>query len=75
MQAKTIPILLALLSVTGCSARAVYDNIQYNKRTQCARQYPLHSTAYEECARGTDKSYEQYRRELEQTEAGNGTVP
>lgn len=58
-------VVVATIVLSGCSSRAVYDNIQINKRNQCAK-YPPTSTQYQECMKGVDKSYEQYQRDLDE---------
>lgn len=57
-------ILMAciVLSVAGCSNKAVYDNIQHNNRQACHTVPPAQ---YEACIERSNKSYEEYRRERE----------
>lgn len=57
---KPILIFLSLLSVVGCNNKAVYDNIQYNKRTDCLK---VPASEYEQCMEGVDRSYEEYERQ------------
>lgn len=55
-------IMAAILSIAGCSNKAVYDNIQINNRTECNKAPPAQ---YEECMERANKSYEEYERERE----------
>ena len=67
---KSVLILALLLAIASCSNRAVYENIQINKRNQCL-QGP--QAAYEECMEGVEKPYEEFEQErreyLEEREA------
>ena len=51
---------LAILLVTSCSNRAVYDNIQLNNRNACAEKPPSEQDA---CYQNTGKTYDEYERE------------
>lgn len=57
---KSVLIMALLVLVAGCSNRAVYENIQINKRNQCL-QGP--QAAYDECMEGTEKPYEKFEQE------------
>ena len=61
---KLVPIILVTASVflPGCSARAVYDNIQQNNQQDCARVPP---SEYDACMAAASKTYEEYQRERE----------
>lgn len=48
--------------MAGCGDKAVYDNVQYNKRQQCNQ---VSAPDYEECINRANKSYETYKRERE----------
>ena len=58
---KTALSLITLLAVTtGCSHRAVYENVQINQRNDCANEPP---STYFECLDRANKSFEEYQRE------------
>lgn len=63
MMNKTVFIALALITLTACSNKAVYNNIQLNQRNKCLKEPPA---LYDECVKRTEKSYEQYQREREE---------
>lgn len=62
---KLIPVILATAAVllAGCSARAVYDNVQLNNQQDCAR-VPL--SEYDACMAAASKTYDEYQREREE---------
>ena len=60
MYMKPITILVLVSLVTGCSYRAVYENIQINRQRECSRVPP---SVYDDCMKGVNKSYEEYERE------------
>ena len=49
-----------MFSTTGCTNKAIYDNIRANQRNECLNEPP---PTYFECIEGTNKSYEEYERE------------
>ena len=53
-------LLIVVFFLTGCSNKAVYDNIQINNRNACVKAPPFQ---YEECIERTNKSYEEYEQE------------
>lgn len=53
-------ISLFLLGITGCSNKAIYDNIRAQQRDACLNEPP---PAYVECIERTNKTYEEYERE------------
>lgn len=59
---RVILILLAVFSMAGCgsSSRAVYDNIQTNKKRECSKLPP---PEYEQCMQDANKTYDEYERE------------
>ena len=60
---KKIWIVFAVFVVTtGCSSKAVYDNIQHNNRQECNSAPPAQ---YEDCIERSSKTYEEYKRERE----------
>ncbi len=59
-----IAISIFVLILAGCSNKAVYDNIQQINRNECNKVPPAQ---YDECIDRTSKSYEEYRREREET--------
>lgn len=61
---STVLILLLGLVMSGCGSRAVYENIQINKRNECVKLPP---SAYEECMAGVNKSYDEYKKERRET--------
>lgn len=56
-------ILLVLFSATGCSNRAMYDNIQINQRNECLKLPPAR---YDECMKHARKTYDEYERERQE---------
>jgi len=52
--------LIVVFLLTGCSNKAVYDNIQINNRNACVEAPP---SQYKECIERTNKSYEKYEQE------------
>lgn len=54
---KATFILLFIFLAAGCSNRAVYENLQINKRTECSKLPP---SEYDQCIAGIDKSYDEY---------------
>ena len=63
MNMKMILILLVVFPVAGCSNRAVYENIQINKKNECLA---LPKSEYEKCMQGVDKSYSEYERDRQE---------
>lgn len=57
---KTMVIFLGIMFLTGCSNRAVYENIQIDKRNECLTLPPAE---YDDCMVGIDKPYDEYERE------------
>ncbi|MCD1649385.1 MULTISPECIES: hypothetical protein [Marinobacter] len=58
---KTVLSLITLLALaTGCSHRAVYENVRINQRNDCADEPP---PTYFECLERANKSFEEYQRE------------
>lgn len=55
--------LLISFSIAGCSNRAVYENIQINKRNKCLELQPPH---YYECINKANKSYDEYEHERQE---------
>lgn len=53
-------IILGICVATGCSNKAVYDNLRLHQRNECIKE-PL--PTYSECIERTNKSYEEYERE------------
>ncbi|WP_235937536.1 hypothetical protein [Marinobacter caseinilyticus] len=60
---KAIGMLMVLLSVGGCSHRAVYENIQINNRNDCSKRPP---SEYAACMERASKSYDEYERERQE---------
>lgn len=60
MTINKVLIVLIVLGLTGCSNKAMYDNIQLHQRNECREEPPA---AYFECIERTNKSYEDYQRE------------
>ncbi|WP_213998306.1 hypothetical protein [Arsukibacterium sp.] len=58
-----VVLAAAMTVVSGCSNKAVYQNLQLNKKQEC-RRLPL--TEYDDCMRGMDQSYEEYERQRQQ---------
>ncbi|MCC5451066.1 hypothetical protein LMJ53_04865 [Rheinheimera sp. UJ51] len=55
--------LLLLFALAGCSNKAVYQNLQLNKKQQC-QQLPV--SQYDECMRSIPLTYEEYERERQE---------
>lgn len=55
-------ILIALLGLSACSNRAIYENIRIQQQNDCLKEPP---GQYEACVERSEKSYEEYRRERE----------
>jgi len=55
--------LIAAFFLTGCSSKAIYENIQINNRNACTKEPP---SQYEKCIERANKSYEEYERELKE---------
>lgn len=49
-----------VLASTGCSNKAMYDNMRIHQRNECLKAPP---PAHAECIERTKKSYEEYERE------------
>jgi len=52
-------LLLIVFSLAGCSNKAIYDNVQINKRNACIK---VPESQYEECIERANISYEEYER-------------
>jgi len=57
---KALLIILVMFGATGCSNKAIYDNIRINQRNECLKEPP---PTYFNCIDGANKSYEEYERE------------
>lgn len=57
-------MVLVMFGVAGCSNKAIYDNIQLNKRIDCAKLPP---PQYDECIESANKSYDEYERERKES--------
>ena len=60
MLTRYIAMILAVLATSGCSNKAVYDNLQLNERNECMRTPGAQPI---ECIERTDKSFEEYEQE------------
>ena len=60
---KVVIFLFVLLGISGCSNRAIYDNMRIKQRSECLKEPP---STYFECIERTNKSYEEYKREREE---------
>lgn len=71
----TLSLITLLVLTTGCSQRAVYENVQINQRNECVNEPP---STYFECLDRANKSFDKYQRErkelLEKPEA-DGKLP
>ena len=56
-------LVVLMMLLTGCSNKAVYQNLQLNKQQQC-RQLPV--SEYEHCMRNMAQSYEEYERQRQE---------
>ena len=61
---KTIALVFVCLTISACSNKAVYQDLQRNKRNECM-QVP--QSEYDRCMRNMEQSYEEY--ELQRQEA------
>lgn len=57
---KTILFFMVIIFITGCSNRAVYENIQMHERSKCSKVPP---SEYQKCREATYKPYSEYERE------------
>ncbi|MBU2069954.1 MAG: hypothetical protein KKE08_18905 [Gammaproteobacteria bacterium] len=64
---KTTLTLCLLLCLTACSNKAVYQDLQRNKRNECLQAPPAE---YDRCMRSMDMSYEEYERQRQQALKG-----
>lgn len=73
---KTTLSLIALIALTtGCSQRAVYENVQTNQRNEYANEPP---STYFECLDRTNKPFDKYqheRKELLEKPEADGKLP
>jgi len=53
-------VILVMLSIAGCSNKAIYDKFQLDERNKCIKELP---STYLECIERTNKSFEEYERE------------
>lgn len=60
---KVVFMSIIVMALAGCSARAVYDNVQLNNQQQCARVPP---SEYDACMEAASKTYDEYQREREE---------
>lgn len=60
---KTLVAICLLLCLTACSNKAVYQDLQRNKRNECLQLPPAE---YDKCMRPMDISYEEYERQRQQ---------
>jgi hypothetical protein len=67
MKRHLVPSILTLivLSAAGCSNRGLYDSIQASNRTECGK---LPQGEFEECMARNEKSYDEYEREVGESE-------
>jgi hypothetical protein len=61
---KGLLSLFVLASLAGCSYRGAYDSIQTSNRIECSQLPP---SQYNECVERTQKPYDQYERERQET--------
>lgn len=57
---KLIPLIFVLVTLYGCSNRAVYEGIQTGNRNECVE---LHPSQYDECMDEANRSFNEYERE------------
>jgi len=60
---RILSMLLALLAISACSNRAIYENLRLQQRTACLKEPP---SLYEACMEGARQPYDDYRREREE---------
>lgn len=57
---RVILVLVSVFLMSACSNKAVYDDLQINKRRHCLT---LPSDEYDDCMAETNKPYNEYERE------------
>lgn len=57
---RQLAILILILGVSGCSNKAVYDNLQMQHRNDCIKEPP---PTYDDCVARSNQSFEDYERE------------
>ena len=62
---KIYLVIVVTLLIGACSNKAIYDNIQFNNRSDCAK---LPTSQYDECIERASKSYDEYERERKEAE-------
>jgi len=60
---KIIVLLCLCFTVSACSNKAVYQDLQRNKRNECL-QVP--QSEYDRCMQNMQQSYEEYERQRQQ---------
>jgi hypothetical protein len=63
MRLTTITLLASALLLTSCSTANWYQGAKSSGEAYCRKQPP---SAYEECMRGYDKTYNEYTKQREQ---------
>ncbi len=60
---RILGFILALVLVTACSNREIYNTIQTNQKHQCRNLPPA---AYDECINTYSESYDEYQKKRKQ---------
>lgn len=60
---KTLVLLTLTLLLASCSNKAVYEDLQRNKRNECLQVPPAE---YDRCMRTMEQSYEEYERQRQE---------
>lgn len=61
---KVFWLLPTVLLLSACSNKAVYDNVKWNNQLECLKLPPAQ---YDECMERSNKSYEEYESERQET--------
>jgi len=56
-----LTILIALIAISGCSSKQLYEEVQRDSRSRC--QHQPNQDAREECLKGLEPDYQRYKRQ------------
>lgn len=57
---RPVLVLVAVCLLAGCSNRAIYDNIRFDRKNECLQ---MPATMFDACMERLDMSYDEYQRE------------
>jgi hypothetical protein len=63
MRQRAAALLTSALALTSCGTANWYQGAKASGESQCRKQPP---SAYEECMRGYDKTYNEYQKQREE---------